>query len=95
MTDPTPPSPDAQAEARRRRRAVLLVAAGVVLLCVLVAIYAWFELSDVGLSTNGYIALALGIIGTLALGLSLGGLLIYSNRYGYDERASRRHDDRG
>ena len=42
----------------------------------------------VEMSTNGYIALVLGTIGTLALGGGLMTLLFYSQRHGYDDAAA-------
>ena len=59
------------------------------LLAALVAIgvYAWVSLSDGQMSANGYIALVLGSLGTIALAGGLMGLLVYSNRSGYDDQA--------
>jgi len=36
------------------------------------------------MSTAGYIAMAFGIVATLALGIGLMGLVFYSNRKGHD-----------
>jgi hypothetical protein len=44
-----------------------------------------FELA--GLSTNGWVALSLGTLFTSALGISLMGLVFYSNREDVDDRA--------
>lgn len=55
------------------------------------AIYILFVGWDVGsdgqggsISTNGYLAMALGIFFTLALGIGLMSLIFYSNRRGRD-----------
>jgi len=37
-----------------------------------------------GMTTSGYIAMALGILATLALGIGLMALIFYSNRAGRD-----------
>jgi hypothetical protein len=59
------------------------------LLAALVAIgvYAWVSLSDGQMSANGYVALVLGSLGTIVLAGGLMGLLVYSNRSGYDDEA--------
>jgi hypothetical protein len=60
-----------------------------VLLAALVAIgvYAFVSLGDGEMSANGYVALALGALGTVALAGGLMGLLVYSQRSGYDDEA--------
>ena len=45
----------------------------------------WGEIGDTGLSTGGWIAMALGIAATLALGIGLMALVFISSRRGYDE----------
>jgi hypothetical protein len=69
-----------------QRRAV--VTAGLLLVASLVAIvlYAWFSFGDMEMTVSGYFALALGIIGTMALAVGLMTLVYFSNRYGYDEQ---------
>lgn len=52
-----------------------------------VAAYTWVSLSDVRIDVNGWIAMGLGIVATLALGLGLIALMLWSERHGYDERA--------
>jgi hypothetical protein len=46
---------------------------------------AWVALNDVEINQHGYIAMALGIVFSLALGLGLMGLMVYSSRHGYDD----------
>ena len=69
-------------------RATLIVVC-LVLVAALVAIgvYAWMSLGDGEMSTNGYVALALGSLATVALAGGLMGLLVYSQRSGYDDKA--------
>lgn len=73
-----------------------LLGVGIVLILALIGIgvYTWQSLGDVEMSASGYVALALGILGTVALGGGLMALLFYSNRYGYDERAGGRREKR-
>jgi hypothetical protein len=72
-------------ESAARRRA--LTTAGLLIVASLVAIglYAWFSFADAAMTTSGYIALALGIIATMALAIGLMSLVFFSNRYGYDD----------
>ena len=69
-----------------QRRA--LITAGLLIVASLIAIglYAWFSFGDVAMTTSGYIALALGIIGTMALAIGLMSLVFFSSRYGYDDQ---------
>jgi hypothetical protein len=65
------------------------VTAGLLLFIALVAVglYGWFAFGDMGMTASGYLALALGVIGTLALAIGLMTLVYFSNRYGYDDEA--------
>ena len=70
--------------------AVLLIVVALLAL----GVYTWTSLGPVEMSTNGYIALVLGAIGTVALGVGLMVLLFYSNRRGYDDAAAgKRKED--
>ena len=55
-----------------------------------VAYQAWRSLADVQMSTSGYVAMVLGGIATLALGVGLMTLVFWSNRKGFDDRAGER-----
>jgi hypothetical protein len=61
------------------------VAAGVVIAIGAVIAAVWIELGDAGMSAAGWVAMVLGIIATLALGVGLMALVFISNRRGYDE----------
>jgi hypothetical protein len=80
------PPPTATGSGRSGGRVVAAAAAIIVLALVAIGIYAWQSLGASALTVHGYIALALGIIGTGGLGIGLMVLVFYSNRYGYDER---------
>ena len=69
------------------------VAIAVLLVLLIAALaFAWFGwtgLSGVELPGGGYVALAVGVIATLAIGCGLMALMFYSHRHGYDEAAQR------
>jgi cytochrome bd-type quinol oxidase subunit 2 len=76
-----------RADARRSFR----IAAVLLLFClVAVAIYGWFTLRDSEISTVAVIALAVGVVLTLVVGIGLMTLLFYSSREGFDEQVHRR-----
>jgi hypothetical protein len=76
----------------------------VVLIAVLFAMLAatawyaartWIAVSGPPVPATGYIAMALGVVFSLVVGVGLMSLLFYSSRHGYDEpsRLSRDEDD--
>jgi hypothetical protein len=67
--------------------AVAAAVAVVVLLIVVVAQF-WTGLGDSGMSEGGWVALVLGALVTLALGVGLMALVFISNRRGYDDPGS-------
>ena len=46
----------------------------------------WLSLGDAAISIHGYIALALGVIGSLVVGCGLMALVFISARGGYDDQ---------
>lgn len=54
---------------------------------VIAAVIAWASAGPVEISVHGWIALGLGVSLTLALGAGLMGLVFYSSRRGFDDRA--------
>jgi uncharacterized membrane protein YdfJ with MMPL/SSD domain len=63
------------------------------------AIHTWMSAEGPAMPTSGYVAMALGVVFSVALGCGLMALVFYSNRYGYDEASrdalpSPRDDDR-
>jgi hypothetical protein len=65
-----------------------IAAGGAVLFVVAVAAVAivnWSGVGDAGIDLNGWIALVLGVLATLALGIGLMTLVFISNRRGYDD----------
>jgi hypothetical protein len=63
--------------------AVVAAVAIVVFLIVLMAGF-WSGLGDAGMSEGGWVALVLGVVATLALGIGLMALVFISNKRGYD-----------
>ena len=65
---------------------------GFVALLVLIgiALYVYLYVGDLGLSTNGYIALVLGAVGTAVVMVGLMSLVFFSHRQGYDDEAGER-----
>jgi hypothetical protein len=62
-------------------------AAIVVAIVVTVAVVNWESIGNSGISLNGWIALVLGVLATLALGTGLMTLVFISSRRGYDDAA--------
>ena len=69
--------------------AVAAAVAVVVLLIVIMARF-WTGLGDSGMSEGGWVALVLGVLATLALGIGLMALVFISSRRGYDDPGSDR-----
>jgi hypothetical protein len=69
-----------------------LAAVGAVIVVALVAVgvYTWRSLGDVEMDASGYVALVLGVLGTVGLGGGLMALVFFSNRYGYDDEVGGR-----
>jgi hypothetical protein len=51
--------------------------------------YVGWNLTDVAMPLTGYVAMGLGILFSLVLGVGLMGLMFYSHRHGYDEPPSK------
>jgi hypothetical protein len=48
------------------------------------AVHAWTALEGIGISTMGWVSIALGLVFTIALGAGLMALVFYSSRKNYD-----------
>lgn len=96
---PTEPPPVAQPSSPtgRRRTTVLTLLALLGLLGLTAAVmgWAWAEIGDVEFTTHGWVALGLGAGLTFLVGALLMGLVFFSSRRGYDERAHDWSKDRG
>jgi NADH:ubiquinone oxidoreductase subunit 6 (subunit J) len=68
---------------------VAAIAGAVVLVIGFVIAALWTSLGDSEISGAGWLAMGLGVIVTLALGIGLMALVFVSNRRGYDEIGGR------
>jgi hypothetical protein len=57
----------------------------VVAILIIVSASNWIGIGNAGISVNGWIALVLGVVATLAVGGGLMALVFISSRRGYDE----------
>ena len=60
-------------------------ASALLVVVIIVAVVNWSGIGDAGIDANGWIALVLGVLATLSLGIGLMALVFISNRRGYDE----------
>ena len=70
---------------------------GILLASIWFAARAWTAVEGPPMPATGYIAMALGVVLSLAVGIALMTLLFYSSRHGYDEQVhdrSQHHDER-
>jgi hypothetical protein len=67
----------------------VVIAAAVVLIIGTVIAAEWTGIGDSDISGAGWLAMGLGVIVTLALGVGLMALVFISNRRGYDEIGRR------
>jgi hypothetical protein len=63
----------------------VVIAALIVAIVVVISVGNWNFIGNSGIDLNGWIALILGVIVTLAVGIGLMALVFISNRRGYDE----------
>lgn len=76
---------------------VIIVAAvlgGLLILAVTFLVQAWTRI-DAQMSIHGWIALTLGVVFSLAIGLGLMALVFFSARRGYDDAVARDDEPEG
>ena len=69
--------------------ALVVTLLGLLAASILFAIRSWTSLEGPPMPGVGYVAMAIGVLFSLVIGIALMALLFYSSRHGYDERASR------
>jgi hypothetical protein len=69
--------------------AVVVVLLGLLGASVWFASQSWLAVDGPPMPTQGYIAMILGVVFSVAIGCGLMALVFYSNRYGYDEASNR------
>jgi hypothetical protein len=72
---------------------LLLVLGSLLVFAIVVSYYGWTSAAGSDVPESGYLAMALGIIFALLIGVGLMGLLFYSSRYGYDESPEIERND--
>ena len=82
-TDGQPASPNPQGSKIARWLVVAALCAMLVAACVLG--YLGWTSTDTSVPASGYIALVLGVVFSLVVGVGLMALVFYSSRKGYDE----------
>jgi hypothetical protein len=91
------------APTRKKTTTIGTIALVVALLGLLVAalwfaVRSWTAIEGPPMPEVGYVAMTIGVVFSLLIGVALMTLLFYSSRHGYDERAAadiRREDDSG
>ena len=69
--------------------ALVVVLLGLLIAASLFAVRSWTAVEGPPMPAVGYVAMTIGVVFSLAIGIALMALLFYSSRHGYDERASR------
>jgi len=64
---------------------LLLVLGSLLVFAIVVAYLGWSSAAGTDVPASGYLAMGLGIIFSLLVGVGLMGLLFYSSRHGYDD----------
>jgi hypothetical protein len=73
--------------------AVILTLVTLLIFSVVVAYLGWTSTPDTVVPASGYVALALGVVFSLLVGVGLMSLVFYSSRHGYDEPPKSVEDD--
>jgi hypothetical protein len=69
---------------RRATGIAVAIAAAILAVVIVVMASVWSGLGDTGMSAAGWVALVLGVLATLALGIGLMALVFISSRRGFD-----------
>jgi hypothetical protein len=76
-----------------RKLAVIVPLVGLLVASVWFAFYSWTAIEGPPIPTEGYVAMALGVVFSLVVGIGLMALVFYSSRHGYDAPPSLRRMD--
>ncbi len=68
--------------------ALIVVLFGLLIAATLFAVRSWTSVEGPPMPEVGYVAMTIGVVFSLLIGIALMALLFYSSRHGYDERAS-------
>jgi formate hydrogenlyase subunit 3/multisubunit Na+/H+ antiporter MnhD subunit len=89
MNDPGPPRP--KKKSVLGTVALVAVLLGLLVAATLFAVRSWTSIEGPPMPEIGYVAMMIGVVFSLLIGIALMALLFYSSRHGYDDRASRGH----
>jgi len=68
---------------------LVVVLLGLLIAATLFAVRSWTSVEGPPMPEVGYVAMTIGVVFSLIIGVALMTLVFYSSRHGYDERASR------
>jgi formate hydrogenlyase subunit 3/multisubunit Na+/H+ antiporter MnhD subunit len=68
--------------------ALVVVLLGLLIAAIVFAVRSWTSVQGPPMPEVGYVAMTVGVVFSLLIGIALMALLFYSSRHGYDERAS-------
>jgi hypothetical protein len=68
--------------------ALVVVLLGLLVAATLFAVRSWTSIEGPPMPQVGYVAMTIGVVFSLLIGIALMALLFYSSRHGYDERVS-------
>jgi formate hydrogenlyase subunit 3/multisubunit Na+/H+ antiporter MnhD subunit len=76
-----------------RKLAIIVPLVALLAASIWFAIYAWTAIEGPPIPTEGYVAMALGVVFSLIVGIGLMALVFYSSRHGYDAPPNLRPTD--
>ena len=71
---------------RMQKAAVIIPLLAFLTATIWFAYYVWTSDAGPPMPTSGYVAMAMGVLFSLVVGIGLMALVFYSHRHGYDER---------
>lgn len=75
------------------RITILVTLLALLALSMWFAVYSWSAIEGPPMPTTAYVAMTLGIVFSLVIGIGLMALVFYSSRRGYDRPAQEHHDE--
>jgi len=76
-----------------RKLAIVVPLVALLVASVWFAIYSWTAIEGPPVPAEGYVAMALGVVFSLVVGIGLMALVFYSSRHGYDSPPGLRPTD--
>lgn len=88
-TGPPTPNGTPNRTSRLGTIALVVVLLGLLIAAIVLAARSFISVEGPPMPRVGYVAMTIGVVLSLLVGIVLMALLFYSSRHGYDERASR------